>query len=323
MPLQKRFVQLGLGRQTSGFGHPVTVAGFRFGVQDGSAVTTEVNEPDLDTTWSTRLPEGFERLEVHPGMEYGFVATKQLVGQHLLAACGADVVTGGGPYLHTITENEPLPYFTGLALEGSSGDYFSVPNMKCGKLELSFEKTAALKGKATWMGTDILDSTTPWTFGADERVQDGYFNMGGGSFTIESASANIQKGTITYDQHLVPIPTATQVTPIDVFEAILTVEMAFTILPNDLGLWREIIFGSSSRPASGVSPVPHYGAVHQEWLSGADTLTFDTPSVKFLVNFPAADPAGGPVELEIEAKTAVNLAGNAYTWALQNETASY
>jgi hypothetical protein len=318
---------MGLGKQ-SAFGTLATAPAFRFGVQDGSAVKTEVDEADLDTTWSTRLPEGFERTQVRPGMEYGFVAIRQLIGQHLLAACGADVVTGVGPYLHTITEGDPLTYFTGFGREGS-GDWFKVHDMKLDKLELSFEKTSALKGKATWAGTDIeeIDPGTPWTAPADERVQSGYFNMGGGAFQIEGASANIQKGTITIDNHLVHIAAAFQVTPVDVFEAILTIEFAFTVIPNDLNLWREIIFGSASVPASGVSPVPHYGTVHQQWKSVVggvtDTLTFDTPSTKFMVAFPAADVAGGPVELEIEGKTAVVIGGNAYTWALSNQTASY
>ena len=323
MAMQKRLVQASLGKQ-SVLGTAATEGKFKFGLTEGAAVKVDADEQALDTTWSTRLVEGFERLSVTPGLEFSGVATRQLIGQLLFFMLGADAVTGSGaPYTHTITESEPLPIFTGFGRDNS--DYLIVPDCRMDTLELSFEGVGALKYKATAMGTDVTASSTPWTTsGADERVQSGYFTMGGGSFTIDDASAVITKGTITLSNNLKPIQPAFQVTPEDYMPGQLSLEYSFTILPDDFGEWEKVIFGAAGLPASGIIPVPHYGAIVQEWLSGGtDTLTLTAPEVKTMVAFPAADPAGGPVELEITGETAVNLGGQAITWALVNSTPSY
>jgi hypothetical protein len=283
-------------------------------------MNTEITEGDLNTTWSTRMIEGFERTEVRTTAELNAIATKGLIGQLLLAACGGHTVAGTGPYTHTLVEGSPLNYYTVFGREQDT--YLAVHDAQCNRLELTFDRTQALRANSQWMGTDALILGTPWTATADERVQTGYYNMGGGAFTIDGASANIQRGSIVIDNHHAPIPAAFQVTPIDVYPGALTVEMSFTVIPDDLSLWRKVVFGSAIGTA-GISPVPYYGTVHQAWKSGTDTLTFDTPAVKFMVAFPEANPEGGPVELEIEAKTAVNLAGAAFTWTLINGIATY
>lgn len=321
MPMQSRLVQVALGKQ-SALGTPAGTGKIMFGVLDGHATMTDVDEGDLNPTWSTRLSEGFERTQVRPGAEFTAVATRGLIGQLLFAACGADSVTGStGAYHHTITEGDPLPYFTAFGRGG--GQYLTVEDARMSTLELSFEKTSALKAKAKLDGCDLSVLGSAWTAGSSERVQDGYFNMGGGSFTIDGGSANIQKGSIKIDNHIAPVAAAFQVTPIDQYPGLLTVEMSFTVIPDDIGQWRKVIFGSPTG-TTGISPVPYYGAVHQQWKSGGtDTLDFDTPECKFMVAFPEAKAEGGPVELEIEAKLAVNLAGDAFSWALLNQTASY
>lgn len=325
MALQKRLVQAAIGKQ-SALGSPATDGQFKFGVTDGSAVKADADEQALDTTWSTRLVEGFERLTVTAGAEYGFVATRQLIAQHLFFALGTDVVTGmSAPYTHTITEGEPLPIATFFGR--AAADYFLVPDARLDTLELTFEKTSALKGKATWMGTDVSDSATAWTTtGADERVQSGYFNMGGGSFTIDTVSAVIQKGTITIKNNQKPIQPAFQVTPEDYMPGILELTYQFTLLPNDFGEWRKHIYNSASLPAAPgtIAFVPHYAAIAQEWKSAnGDTLSLDAPDVRTVVAFPEAGLEGGPVEMEITGSTAINLSGQAITWACENETAAF
>jgi hypothetical protein len=319
MALQRRLVQAALGKQVAK-GTPATTGDYRFGLTGGRVMNTEITEGDLNTTWSTRLIEGFERTEVRTSAELNAIATKALIGQLLVAACGGHTVTGSGPYTHTIVEAEPLNYYTIFGREQDL--YVAVHDAQCSRLELTFDRTQALRANSTWMGTDAVVLGTPWTATTDERVQTGYYNMGGGAFTIDGASANIQRGTITIDNHHAPIPAAFQVTPIDVMAAQLTIEMSFTVIPDDLGIWRKVVFGTALGTA-GISPVPYYGAVHQVWKSGTDTLTFDTPEVAFMAAFPEANPEGGPVELEITAKTAVNLAGQAFTWTLINEAATY
>lgn len=321
MAMQSRLVQAALGKQYA-FGTPALTGKIRFGVLSGNVTMTEIDEPDLNPTWSTRLIEGFERLQVRPGADMEVVATRALIGQLLYAACGQDSVTGTAPYIHTIVEGDPLPYWTifGRAAE----QYYQVQDARCSTLELSFEKTSALKAKAKFDGCDLEVISPAWAAAADERVQDGYFNMGGGAFTIDGASANIQKGTIKIDNHIAPVAAAFQTTPIDQYPGMLTVEMGFTVIPDDIAHWRKVIFGSPTG-TTGISSVPYYGSVYQKWLSGGtDTLEFTTDECKFMVAFPEAKAEGGPLELEIEAKLAVKVGGgDAFSWVLKNQTARY
>ncbi len=322
MALQKRLVQCALGAQ-SALGTAAVHGLNKFGVTEGSAVKADVNEQFLDTTWSTRLAEGFERLSIMPGAEFGFVATRELVGQMLFAALGADAVTGSGaPYTHVITEAEPLTYHTFFGRDNA--DYFIVQDCLVDQIEFSFEGVSALKGKATLKGTTVADSATPWTTtGSDERVQSGYFTMAGGAFTIDTVSAAITKGTITLKNNLKPIQPAFDVAPIDYMPGRLELEYSFTVMPNDFGEWRKVVYGSASLPETTMSGVPHYGAFHTLWNAGADTLTLDAPQVRTMVAFPEADVEGGPVELEVTGSTAIDIGGQAITWTLLNETALY
>lgn len=322
MPIQSRLVQAALGKQ-SALASPATTGAIMFGVLEGHVTQTEIDEGDLNPTWSTRLTEGFERTQIRSGAEFTAVATRGLIGQLLFGASGADSVTGTAPYVHTITEGAALPYWTVFGRGG--GEYTQVNDAKINTLELTFEKTSALKAKAKIDGCSLAVLGGAWpTPPASERVQDGYFNMGGGLFTIDGASANIQKGSIKIDNHLAPIAAAFQVTPIDQYPGILTVEMSFTVIPDDIAIWRKVVFGSPTG-TTGIASVPYYGSVEQKWLSGGtDTLDFTTPQCKFMVAFPEAKADGGPVELEIEAKLAVKVGGgDNFTWVLKNQTASY
>lgn len=321
--LQKRLAQVSLGFQSE-LGTPAEEGMFMFGVTDGSVVKTDVTENALDTTWTTRLVEGYERLTVNAGGEFGCVPGRELIGQLLYALLGSDTVVGDAPpYAHTIVEGEPLPYFTLFGRQDD--DYLIVQDCLLDTLELSFELTGALKAKCTFMGTELTDSVTPWTTsGPDQRVQDGYWSMGGGSFTIDTVSSLITKGTLTLKNNLKPVQAAFDVSPLDHVPGILELSYAATIFAASFDEWRKVIFGVDTLPASGISPVPHYGAFAQEWLSGAtDTLSLAAPKVKTMVAFPEAAVEGGPVELEIAGETAINLDGEAVTWVVDNSTALY
>src|SRR4051812_34624143 len=100
--LQRRIAKIGLSKQTAK-GTAQTAATFAAGVTDGAVLKIDVAENDLASTWSNRTVQGHDRVSVKPAMDFGLIATPSLLGLLLFGALGTDVVTGAGPYTHTIT----------------------------------------------------------------------------------------------------------------------------------------------------------------------------------------------------------------------------
>lgn len=400
MPVQKRLAQVGIKRQTAK-GTLQTQPALVFGLTSGAVAGADVSEGDLSLTWgSGRLPEGFERTELKPGMSFETVATPRLTSYLMQLALGSDVVTnptngqlvgtlnspaaagatsivvgigGGGlgagaigqvvkidarggnlveyrtvsatsgagpytltvpalsfahatgavvrsvPYTHTETPADDLAYSTLFGKLGST--FWNLGDAKLDELEMTFDKLGAARLRAKFMGCTVDPIASAWTADADsdERVAFGYFNASGQPFSIDGLTSAAVSGSVKFTNHLTPVMTAFQATPTDVMPGYLELAFSLRVIPDDFLLWRKVITGS----AAGVDEVsvPYYGALSFKWgMSQYEDVTVVSPRAKLLTTFPDADPAGGPSEIQLEARVGIALSGAGVTSTVRNDS---
>lgn len=321
--LQRRISKIGLAKQ-SAKGAAATAATYAAGVTDGSILKVDPTENDLALTWSNRTVQGHDRVAVKPGMTYGLVATPSLIGLLLYAALGADAVTGAGPYTHVLTPAADLPYLTGFGTLDTT-QFSKVVDCKVNTLELSWDLAGALKAKVDMPGLTPSFLGVAYTETNQELIASvGYLDAAGGTFNVEGAAAQITGGSVKIDNHLDQIVLSAAVTPNEVFPGQRDITYSLKIVPQDMALFREVVFGASTAGAlSGVATSPYYGAVDLKWLSGANSVEITSPHCKFAVAFPDSNPAGGPAEVTLEAVVTQPTSGADTTATVINSVATY
>ena len=303
MTVQKRLSQIGFAKQTAK-GTAAANPTYVVGLTGGSVYSADVTENDLNTSWTDRLLAGHERVEVLPGSDAEIVVTPATIGLLLTLAVGADAVTGAAdPYLHTITPAASLPWHTVFGSYGT--DKSSIVDCKIDSLELSWEKSGALKAKVKSMGC-VLTFASTWTGGTAEGVVGNTFRGNGGVFTIAGTQARVVSGSIKIENGCQAIVAAYSTTPDTIAEAMLKCDVSLTIVPDDLLLFRTVVTGSAGGTTA--QSTPQYGALDLKFINttgatGHD-LEFTATNMKYVVKMPDVDPAGGAAELALEGSVA-------------------
>lgn len=224
-------------------------------------------------------------------------------------------------YVHTFTTFDDVPYLTLFGQEGPSS-YLSVQDCKIDELTLSFDKLSAMRAETKLLGCQTSFLGSPWTAGADERVSGGYLNASGQPFAVDGVAATVTGGSVKLSNKLVPIMTAYQAFPSDVFPGLLSIDWSLKVIPDDLTVWRKVVMGSATGTTG--SAVPYYGSLSFKWALDANTdLTFYAQRAKMLSAFPDASPDGGPAEITVEANVSQVTSGTPVTATLRNAVASY
>lgn len=316
MTVQKRLSQIGFAKQTAK-GAAATAPTYVVGLTGGTVYSADVTENDLNTTWTDRLLPGHERTEVLPGSEADIVCTPATIGLLLTLALGADAVTGAGdPYTHTITPSTALPWHTVFGSYGA--DKSAIADAKIDSLELTWEKTGALKAKVKSLGCTFTFAST-WTGGTAENVIGNTFRGQGGVFTVAGTTARVVSGSIKIDNGCQAIVAAYSVTPDTIAEAMVKCDVSLTIVPDDLLLFRTVVTGSSSGTTA--QAVPQYGAIDLKFINTASPthdLEFTAANTRFMTKMPDVDPAGGAAEITLEGSVA-----GTFSFILRNAIASY
>ena len=312
MTVQKRIAQFGLAKQTAK-GTAATSPTYVIGLAGGSVYDAEISENELNTTWSDRLLAGHERIETIPGQEADFIVTPKMIGLILFAALGADAVTGTGPYVHTLTPSNTIPWMTVFGSYGT--DKATIADAKIDSVELSWDKSGAVKGKLKSMGRTLTFAST-WTGGTAEGVVGNTFSGNGGVFTVAGTTARVVSGSIKIENGLAAVTAAYSTTPDEIVEAMVKCDVSLTIVPDDLTLFRTTVTGSSSGTTA--QSAPQYGAVDLKFLNGTNSLEFTASQTKYAVKMPDVDPAGGAAEVAFEGSVAQSFA-----FILTNSVATY
>lgn len=319
MPVQTRLSEAGLAKQ-SAKGSAETNPEYAFGVLGGTVINADVSEDDLNPTSDSRIVETRERTLVVPGTDYEAVAMSQSIGLMLLGACGSVSTTGTGPYTHTFTTADDLPYLTAAAKYG--GEFYRVQDAKIDELTLSWDDAGAAQVATTALGIDVLfDEGTAYTATTTEKPNDPLRPVGG-TMNVDGAGAKVQSAEITVTNNLEAVDLSDSVLADDVFPGMQGVEVSLTVVPDNLDEWQTRLTGSAT--GTDISDDVNFGSVDLNLSNdGGDTLQFTASELAFMATMPDADPDGGPAEVELEGIVTQPSTGDEFQFVLSNGVSAY
>jgi hypothetical protein len=322
MPLQKRIAFAGISKQTAK-GAAAATPTFGLGIRGGATLRVELDQENDGITFASRVSADDNRLSVVSGAAIQTRAWPRSIGLILLGALGGDVVTGSGPYTHTITPGASLPYLT--LFSQLDTEYHKVADCKINQLTVGWSERAPVEVEFDMMGITTTLYTSSWTPTNDENGQVRFIPPGG-VFQVDTSSASpatakIAGGRITINNNLVPIPLSVSVLPDDIFEAEAALDIELRLIPTDTTEWRKIITGTSGGTTATGTTI--YGSFSEKFtIDASNDLTISGTRVAFMADYPEADPAGGPAELTLTGRIK-KPAGAALTAVLINSVASY
>lgn len=325
MPIIKNLAAVGVARQTAGKGTPATQPDFYHGLRAGTAFEVAITQSEEERTLATgRAAPEVNRERVVHGMKFTARVHPRAIGLYLYAALGSIATVTGTPNTHTITPGADVPYLTFWGLY--AGEIKRVQDCKIDQLAIKWSGPGKIEIDVTAIGCipGFPGSITPVQ---DEQRAVSY-QAGGGTFTMDAASAtpaaaNITDGQLAINNNLAPLVLATSVVPQDVIIGHQSISPDLTIVPNDLAEWRKILTGSSS--GTSISEQPIYGSYEQLFVIDANTsLKLTCLRAAFACPFPSVDPKGGAADIPLTA-TAVEQTGGgvACTAVVKNAHAAY
>lgn len=319
MGIQQRISQLGIAKQ-SAKGTPAVNPTATIGLTGGQVFDFTYDQKELDTTWSTRGVEAYDRISMVGAVKADAVAMPASIGLIMLGVLGADAVTGAGPYTHTLTPANSLPWLTFFTLFGT--EKFAMSDSKIDEVELTWNATGALAVKVTAMGA-TWNASSAWSVTGGERAQGNLLKGVGGTFNIDGAQARVESGSIKFSNKLVPVIAAYSTTPDDIFESQFTCTTSLVIVPDDLTNFRKYVTGTTN--GTTVNSLPIYGALDLLFkIDATHSIEITANAVASTVQYPSVSPAGGPAKLTVAGNACVTSGGAVpVTAVVINSVASY
>lgn len=321
--LQKRIAFIGVSKQTAK-GSPAAGATYGLGVRGGSIFRLDLEQESDAITFASRISPDENRLAVNPGASFLTRLWPRSSGLLLYGALGAIGTTGVGPYTHTITPAADLPYFT--VFSALDTEYHKVADCKVDSLTISWTERSPLEIELSMMGITETLYTATWLPPTNDESGQPRFSPPGGVFQIHGrsgspAEAAITAGRITIANGLVGIPLSKAIRPDDVFPAEQVIDCAFTLMPASTLEWRRALTDADA--GTSAAGVAVYGSFSEKFtIDASNDLTLAATRVAFTGEYPDADPAGGPAELELVGRVK-KPAGDAFTATLINSVATY
>lgn len=322
MPIQSTLALVGMAKQTVK-GTAASNPTFKHGVSGGSVFSVEVDQSAADVTSGTRVSPQVDRNAVMASQEFETRAFPKSLGLYLFGALGGIATTGAGPYTHTITPADTLPYLTGFGQ--FNGETFKVQDYRVGDLGLSWTGNEPVGVSVNGMGTVLAGGAT-FTATVDD-TRSSYFRGAGGTFLVDAGSATavaakITGGEVTIANGLEPVMVSGTITPDEIYPGRVEIGVSLTIVPDDLTDFKKVVTGTGAGTAAAAATT--YGSFSLQFVNGTDTLTLAATRVAFTCAFPDADPAGGAAEITLEGIVVLPTAGgNAFTATLVNGQTSY
>lgn len=322
MTIQSALALVGVAKQTAK-GSAAASPTFGHGVTGGTVMQVEIQQELEDHTTGKRQSPGVNRTGVVPGMDFQFRAHPKSLGLYLFGALGAKATTGAGPYEHTFSLGDDLPYLTVFGSYG--GSHYAVEDCKVDSLAISWENANPLEVSVSGTGTDVAFPAT-FTPGTDEAVA-AYFTAASGTFKVDVDSgtpltAPIESGEVSISNSVEAIMLSGAVTPADVTVGRQEVEVTLDLVVPNLDDWRTLLTGSAA--GTTIEDAVIYGSFECVFTNGTDSLKLTSTRVAFVTEFPEANPTGGAARLSLAGLIPLTTAGNGgFTAVLTNAQASY
>ena len=304
---------VGIGKQASKGTSVVPTHFLRLSGPESMVQNQEVSEhrslssdQELDAIYKIgHGPDGGAPIMVRPDM-----------GAFLLAMIlGADSIAGSGPYTHTITRANTIPW---LSIDRKLTDAERFEDCKLNQLVISGEAGNPITMDFTFMGIDCnIESAETPSYETDEPFM--FFDTG--SYTLDSgAITNINSFTITINRNLSPVKT-TSFKRNTLLETGFDIEVALRLLYEDNAKYKDILFGGSTA----LTDVLDDGdlTIDLTYGSGADLRQFKIaiPALKHLDSSKHLDPDPKAVYLDMRSK-AIKSGSEIITGTCQNSVST-
>lgn len=320
--MNKALAAIGWAKQTakaSAASEPV----FYQGVTGGKLVDFPIDQKAIEETTGLGAGTGEYRESVLPAADFGVIMRPKAIGSLLQAILGTVQTTGTGPYTHVVTLGSSVPYYTLFGKLDS--ELRTIADCKLDELSIEWEGNGPVQVNATWAGctpgwdtafvpvndetlaNPILASSGTYRYDIDGTTLAAVKTIGGKITMKRNVEADLLSGTVTPD---------------DVNEGTLEIEVELKVRAANLADARTILTGTSN--GSTVSDAPIYGSFDVAFTEGTNSVTLAATRVPFTCETPEADPAGGPVELTLKGGCYIPSGGSTpITGTVVNGLASY
>ncbi len=322
--MNRAIASVGVAKQTDKATIPAN-PDYWHGVSSGAMASVELTDEVADVTTGLGAPALAYRTEA--GLPTGFstLTFDKAVGVYLLGALG-DVTTTGvsAPYTHVFEMASDTPYLAFF----SELDAWRQRNGQSKIDELVFEWDGPKPLRMSVMAQGCAFSIpAEITAPIPDEMLGTFFTPVGGTFKASvsgatPAVAQVLSGKITLSRSLVVDHFSGAITPGEVSPSALSVPIELNIRVADWVAWRTIVTGATDGTTIGGLPV--YGSCETVFTSGTNSLTFEAARVKMTAAPVEADPAGGPVELQLRGDCMVSGAAvSPITATLTNGVTAY
>lgn len=312
---------------------PAAAPAYAHGLTGGSPIAVERSASSASVACGVRTDiDGYvEAVDVNPNFEtLGYADVIPLYYYAALGNIASGAGAKSGTYKHIVTLGDTLPSITLWGQVGADNfgrtDGCKVSSLN---LELTGNEPARWSAELTGKNLTFLDATP---FGSvDPSCFDGYFVPTEGTFLLdtagsEPAAAVITQASIGISNDVEAFRGLGQVMPSSIGEKKLTVSPSFTVVPDDITPYREMVTGSatgttpSGRMVYGSARVVLQHSVNPDW-----TIEFDIPRIPFTADFVDVDPDGGNGEFTFTADSAyaASAGGTPVTVTITNGVESY
>lgn len=249
------------------------------------------------------------------------------------AATDADLPAGATPagyYKHVITMGKQLPSCTLWGQVGAD-NYGVTEGCKINSLGCEFTGNDPLAFSVEAIGKDAEFLDADPFGGMDPSCFNGYFIPTDGTFKLDTAGATpedatVMSGSVTIGNDCEGFRACGKVFAAEVGEGKCSVAPSFTVVPDDITPYREMVTGSSA----GTKPVARivYGSYHLGFSHSEDpncTLQFDGNRVPFTADFVEVDPDGrsGEFTFSADASYVASKDASPVTVTIVNKVKSY
>lgn len=325
MPIQSALAQVGVAKQ-SGKGTAAANPTYAHGLTGGAVLTVDVAQDAEERTSGARASANVNRTGVMPGMDFTMRAHPKSFGMYAYGALGGLATTGAGPYVHTATLGDSLPYLSAFGKLGSN--IYKLQDFKVDSLGLNWKENDPVEMAVAGMGTTLTYTGATFVPTTDETIgtDSGYFAAHTGTFKLDTVSgtavtANISGGSISIKNNLEAVMLSGSISPSDIFEGRQDIECSFDVVVDDLNYWRSIVTGSNGGTTAQATPA--FGSFEITFTSGATSIVLAATKVAFVTDFPDADPAGGPVTLSLTGLAVRPASGSPLSIVTTNTVTSY
>lgn len=238
---------------------------------------------------------------------------------------------GAGPYTHTITPSDTLPFGTFFYAQPGA-NYWIVSDVKLGSWQLNWTPGTPLEAVISGVGKTFTRSGSKWGAATLDEAVDPFFTMIGATMKFDAADdspatvSNIAGGSITVNRNLDSIQTD-DVTYQFMAENKRDIEISLDdVVFEDNDLINTVFTGTTSGTTPGGAVV--YGSCEFLFL-GSDQAAAATRSLKITVphvlwtidQVPSANPDGATLRYTVTGRASKPSSGATITAVLTNGSA--